>query len=184
METNQNNRNDQAEIFGQKFPLNKWFFLTIFTVIMAFLALKLAGHDPIQEYFVAGLYNAEGKSIKTDNTKIFRFWTPDTSTWNSMSPMTQDEIVSKKQDQWYKTTNKNIDDFSKALMSNSLGYSRWEAWGQGTNEFKKGLLWSLTVPADSEFSVKSLAKLYANYFKRDKNIYIETINLYTMQREQ
>lgn len=167
-------------------PLNKCFLGIVLGIVFLFLfawvMIEIHTKDPgsLTQHVIYALFNvnSQSKEVEAIDTKgsIYEFWTPSVDTPQSFSPRKAWESMDNEKRRWYVLDDgeETLRKFGESLMDvGATGYSYVEASGQGTSSFKKGLVWEVTFPQDSNMSPTVFIRLYCRFFHRDKDIFLK-----------
>lgn len=165
----------EIEVLGQKLSYPKTVYGAVFSLgLFALLGFSLytvlvlaksENLNIVTEDIIVGGYGGQ-TDFKRKNIVQYQFWTPSKGTYES-----------KDLSDWVKAIKdietRNAEFGSLLTQNNSIyGYRRYEIFGQGRSEPKKGMWW--VVNADKHITTETIAAIYQSYWNTDSSIYIES----------
>ena len=175
------NDSGSIDFLGVKLPTNIWAWAivsSIGAVVVAFhyFSLDFAKKGAATQ-IDGGAYSYKvaesGSVMEVSRQKLIVFWTPNKYT-------KQDLASGEKIEPWYDVDDKEekIKAFENMLVDKGVkGFNRFEVYGKGTTGPKRGYLWRITTEANEEnFKREKFVKLYSEFWKRKKDIYVEEYN--------
>ena len=151
-------------IYGAVFSLGL-FILLGFSLYTILVLAKSENLNIVTEDIIVGGYGGK-TDFKRKNIVQHQFWTPSRGTYESQDLSGWVEDI--------KDIEKRNAEFGTLLTKNDsiYGYRRYEIYGQGRSNPKKGMWW--VINADKELSTKNVADLYQRFWDTDNSVYIES----------
>ena len=173
---------NQLVILGEtlRMPLNRWVALILvilFTGLFALLWLTLVKAAPgrVSEILFVVLQIKNGQAVQDKSPSISAIYTLTTPHEKTLEDLDAKSVpLSPEQREYYKLNDGALEAFGKQIKKEGAqGYTRREVWGEGTMPLKRGWEWTITWRSDHAITVERLAEIFAEHFRRTKDIYIE-----------
>ncbi len=167
------------ELLGQKIPVTGWTavisLIVALTIVGGIVGPNLIAGKNVEVDAGTFTYKVtDGVVISTSKERLLIFWTP--------SQYTRADTEANKEEvkPYYDASDSSgpegkVEKFAKLLMDmGARGYNRFEVYGQGTSNPKRGYLWRLTSDAkDQRFDRENFVRTYSKFWQRTENIYVE-----------
>jgi hypothetical protein len=148
-------------------------FICITVAFVSYLFLHHAAEKP-RRLWIPVVFQTNGVATVLGETRQLEFWTPSAKTKDFMTRQSG-EIADS--DRWEILDSEDrVMEFGMKLHNDPdvLGYRRNEVWGHGRTDFKPGWWWTMSVTTN--YSVKELDRVYQDFWKSGKTVYVEVID--------